>query len=243
MPTPENNFLKRKIKNLFYKLFFNNAKGIFCIGKKALIYYKNINNNCHYLPYSVKDYKKNKKRVFKKINFIFIGQLIKRKSVKEIIFAFNKLSKKIDKINLTIIGSGYLGNFCEKASKYNKKVKFYGFQDQIFIKKKLYNSHILLQPSKYDGWSVVVSQGFNAGLAIIGTNQTNCIYDYVIHKKNGYVCKADKDSIYKSMLYYIKNIIALNKHMNINRRVFENSMMNTAISVKKIEKILKKHSF
>ena len=237
---PENkiNFFKKILRFIYYKFLFIKTDGIFCIGKKAQDYYFKFTKNSYYIPYSVDPYKINFKSKIKKINFIFVGQLIERKSILEIISAFKLLIKKFPECKLSIIGAGKYKKICLENSKKIKQITFYDFREQKFIKKKLSESHVFLQPSQYDGWSVATIQGMNSGLAVIGTKSTNCILDYIKHKKNGYVCDPTSKSILKGMIFYSNNIKRLKIHMKKNKEVYENSLMNSNILSKKVFKIL-----
>lgn len=219
-------FLKNILRKLLYKFLFLKICGIFCIGSKAKNFYSKFHKSSFYVPYSISPYKSSPKKI-KKINFIFIGQLIDRKSILEIIEAFKLLIKKFPNCNLNIVGKGYYKDACKKNSKNINQINFYGFKNQSFIRKKLSESHILLQPSKYDGWSVAAMQGMNAGLAIVGTKETNCISDNIKHKVNGYICKSNSFSILKGMTFYCKNKTKLKIHMKRNKIIFDNSLMNS----------------
>ena len=237
-PNEDDIIIKKILRIVYLKFLFFFASGIFCIGNKALNYYQKYHKNCFNIPYSLKPYKI-KKRKIKKVNFIFVGQLINRKSILEIIKAFKTLIKKFPNCNLSIIGTGPLINLCiEQAKKFNQ-IKIYNFKNQNFIKKKLLTSDVFLQPSKYDGWSVSTMQGMNAGLAIIGTYKTNCILDNILHKKNGFICDPNSRSILKGMIFYCDNTNKIKEHMIKNKKIFDNSLMNVFNSAKLISKIIK----
>ena len=237
LPSKNDGFFINILRIMFYKFLFLRASGIFCIGLKARNFYSKLHKNSFYVPYSILPYKIKKKKI-KKINFTFVGQLINRKSILEIIEAFKLLIKKFPNCNLNIIGAGYYKSICEKNSKNINQINFYSFKDQSFIKKKLCKSHVFLQPSKYDGWSVAAMQGMNAGLAIIGTNTTNCISDNIKHMVNGYICEANPNSILKGMTFYCDNVKELKIHMKKNKIIFNNSLMNSNNLSKEVFKII-----
>ncbi len=240
-PEDKKNFLKKILRFIYYKLLFIKTDGIFCIGKKAQNYYFKFTKNSYYVPYSINPYKINLKNKIKKINFIFVGQLIDRKSILEIISAFKLLIKKFPKCKLSIIGTGKYKKTCLKNSKKIKQITFYDFREQKFIKKKLNESHVFLQPSKYDGWSVATMQAMNAGLAIIGTKSTNCISDYIKHLKNGYICDPTSQSIFKGMMFYCFNFNKLKDHMKKNKKIYDRSLMNSTRLSQKVIKIFSKN--
>lgn len=238
VPENEKDFLKKIIRFIYYKLLLLKTDGIFCIGKRAQNYYLKFKRNSYYVPYSIDPYKIDIKKKIKIIHFIFVGQLIERKSILEIVHAFKLLIKKFPKCKLSIIGTGKYKKICLENSKKIEQINFYDFREQKFIKKKLRESHVFLQPSKYDGWSVATIQGMNSGLAIIGTKFTNCVFDYVKHKKNGYICNPNSKSILRGMMFYCNNLKKLKIHMNKNKKAYDNSLMNSNNLSKKVFKII-----
>lgn len=238
VPNSNDHYVYKFFRYLYHAIILRYLSGVFCIGRKSVNYFTRINKCTYYFPYSINSYKLTTKKKFQVINFIFIGQLINRKSILETIESFIMLSNTYTKNTLTIIGSGDYENYCRKASKQFKNINFYGFRNQNFIRKKLNDSHVLLHPSKYDGWSVVVMQAMNAGLGIIGSKETNCVYDYIKHRKNGFVCEPKTQSIYNGMKFYVKNKNILKLHMKKNKMIFDKSLMNSYNLSKRFAEIL-----
>ena len=141
--------LKYKIVKYLITKKINRSSGVFAVGEQARKFYRKINSNVINLPYSINVNNFNKKNFFKnnKINFMFVGQLIKRKGIDLIIDSFNKLTEEEKKqISLKIIGNGNLKKEVHRFVKNNKFAKHYNFLN----KKKiipLYNtSDIFLFP-------------------------------------------------------------------------------------------------
>ncbi len=107
----ERNYLKYKFTKYLISKKINKADGVLAVGSNAKKMYSKYNKNTINFPYSIKTQKQNKKNYFnnKKINFLFVGQLIERKGLYFIIKAFSLLTlKEREKIKLNIVGEGNL---------------------------------------------------------------------------------------------------------------------------------------
>ena len=83
--------LKLFLNKILLKKILKKATGILAIGNEAKKFYKKFNNNIINLPYSIKFIDKIVKPKInkKKIKFLFVGQLIKRKNIEIIINLLN----------------------------------------------------------------------------------------------------------------------------------------------------------
>lgn len=106
-----------------------------------------------------------------KFRFVFVGRLIERKGLMELVNAFVELKKTYPKIQLDIFGSGPSKNML------SEKVKELNLQDSIILHgvvlngfKKLYDAHCFLFPSWYEGFSGSLVEAMIAGIPIIASN-------------------------------------------------------------------------
>lgn len=243
---PKNKFfLFNILRNILILTIASKAKFILAIGTVANKFYNNFNNKIINFPYSFnfKNYKKNKKYLtfYKKITFIFIGQLIHRKGIDELLKAFSLMNYK--NVYLKILGDGkYKDKVIELCNK-NKNISYLGFVNQKIIINHLYQSDVLVFPSRFDGWGVVVTQAMAAGLPIIGSKKTGAIKDFIKDDYNGKICNTEINSILQSMKYYIDNPSNIKKHGQINKNIIFKSLCNNKIAanyfVNKILKLLK----
>ena len=96
--------LKLYLISKVLKRILKDADGIFAIGKEALRFYKKFNLNVIDLPYAIKIKKKIKKKKSRKLNFLFAGQLIKRKGVDILINTLKKIKiKNLKHCNFTVV--------------------------------------------------------------------------------------------------------------------------------------------
>ena len=205
----------------------NKADGVLAVGNNAKKTYSKYNKNTINFPYSIKTQKQNKKNFFnnKKINFLFVGQLIKRKGLDEIIKMIDFLTEKDkEKISIHIVGDGKMKNKLKKLSNKN----YFNYHGFIFGKKlmRIYNrSDVLLFPSKFDGWGVVVMEAMSNSLAIVASKNTG-VSELLKNKKSGFVIKPNATSLYKVIKKYIKNKNQIIKQGKYNRNLILKSKCN-----------------
>ena len=106
---------KKKIKNtiisFLMKYRIKKSNGVLAVGTEAKKFYEKFHPNVTNLPYSINVLNKNRVSYFynKKINFAYVGQIIKRKGIDVILDSFNSLHEnEKKKITLNIVGNGNL---------------------------------------------------------------------------------------------------------------------------------------
>lgn len=159
----------------------SNINNIFAMGDVGVNWYKKtgfIPNKIHkfqytielpedsHLHFQVSDKNENFYR------FTFIGQLIARKGIDNLITALSKVKSK--NWHLNIIGDGIMKSQIFdmiSASELNDKVTFYGNKDNqdamSFLRD---NTDYLILPSRFDGWGAVVNEALARGVKVI-TNE------------------------------------------------------------------------
>ena len=141
-----------------------------------------------------------------KINFLFVGRIIKEKGVIEYIKAANLISEKYKKqAKFHIIGQTYENN---KFNKFffdmleNSNMIYLGYQDNIdsFIAE----SDCVVLPSYREGLSKFLLEGLSFGKPLITTNVPGC-KQLVKDNYNGFVVNAkDVASLSKSLVDFIE---------------------------------------
>lgn len=226
------NFLKYNLIKYLIGKKIKLSNGVFAVGNKAKQIYSKFTKNVINLPYSIKIPKLKKKNFFynKKINFLFVGQLIDRKGLRDILNAFNKLSKEEKKrINLNVVGKGNLRDKLYQFQRKNTYTKYHGF---LFGKKltKIYKkSDVLLFPSKFDGWGVVPLEAMSNSLSLI-ISKTSGISEMLKNKNNGFLIEPNETALYKALKKCFKNKLMIKKQGINNRRLISNSVCNSKIA-------------
>mgnify|MGYP001575152852 CR=1 FL=1 len=125
--------------------------------------------------------------------FIFVGRLCKMKAVDEAIRAFALIIKNFPRAEFWIVGDGereyvdYLKKLVSQKE-LRKNVKFFGFVDEGKKFILLAKAHILLHPSKREGWGLVVHEANSAGTPTVAYNSPG-LRDVVKDGKNGILCE------------------------------------------------------
>jgi len=101
-----------------------------------------------------------------KLKYLFVGQLIERKGVVELLKSW---PKNINKTKLTILGKGPKQNILKKI-KYEKNmsnVNIEGYVERSSIHRYYAQSDVLILPSKKEVWGLVVNEALAAGLYVL----------------------------------------------------------------------------
>ena len=209
------NLIKYKITNFLIKIICQGSTGIFSVGNDARNNYLKYHNSVFNLPYSINIHKFNKKKAFfknDKVNFLFVGQLIKRKGIDLILKSFSMLSfKEKKKINLTIIGDG---PYKEKIKKLTKKNKYLSYQNFLNRQKlvPIYGKNdVFIFPSTFDGWGVAPLEAMASSMSLILSKNVGMNEILKMRDGNEFV----KCSPYQ-LLHSIKKLIKNRKKIVIN---------------------------
>lgn len=162
--------VRRLDQNLIYILCIGNDsnKDYFSIGFESANYlkfgfferYEKLNNKIDIID----KYKDINNRP---LRLLFVGQLVKRKGILDVIKKFEYLDRKVI---VDIAGSGSLersiASFAEKASS-NIEIVMHGHCSHEELSVLYSSADVFLLPSFYEGWGVVVNQAIHYQLPII----------------------------------------------------------------------------
>ncbi len=107
-----------------------------------------------------------------KLNFVFIGSLVKGKRPLLAIKIIEKLNKERKPVSLELYGDGILKEELENyiaTKKLEHIISIKGNQEKEVIKKALKRAHFLLLPSKSEGWPKAVAEAMFFGVIPIAT--------------------------------------------------------------------------
>ena len=94
--------------------------------------------------------------------FLFVGQLIKRKSIEEIVHAYHKYLNRGGTWGLTIVGSGPLKNKLDFSN-----IDYVGFKNPEEVTAIMNDSSCLILVSKVEHWGTVAVEAMACGLPLI----------------------------------------------------------------------------
>lgn len=124
------------------------------------------------------------RKKYPKILFLYVGQLIKRKGVGQVLSALNIL--KDPEIGFMIVGSGpekkNLENFCVRNRLQN--VFFEGFHQPEELPKYYVLADIFILPSFKEVWGLVINESLASGLYVLCSKYAGAGYD-LINGNNG----------------------------------------------------------
>ena len=115
--------------------------------------------------------------------YLFVGRLIERKGLDVLLEAFRHL----DLGELWIAGDGPLGTTVEAAAAANPRIRFFGYAEGEALADIYRQADVLMVPSLYEPWGLVVHEGLAWGLPVIVTDEVGAGDDLVDPGTNGYV--------------------------------------------------------
>jgi glycosyltransferase involved in cell wall biosynthesis len=231
----KDNKIKNILRYLYLKNKLKNADGIFAIGRYATNFYKKFNSNVYNIPYSISLEKKIQN--YKIPNFLFVGQIIKRKGILSLLNCIENINAK--ECKFTFVGTGPLVKNIKKIMKLKKNIFYYNFKNKDELNKIYKKSNILILPSIYDGWGVVIIEAMSRAMAVISNNNVGASNEYIKHNINGRIFDID-NNLENQINFYINNIKKIKLHGERNRIIFEKNLCNSKNLVKKVNLIFNK---
>ena len=132
------------------------------------------------------------KREEDKVEVIFVGQIIHRKGIDLLIEAVNPLFDRYGGLALSIIGSGEMKPaLVEQVDSLGLSGRV-SFEDAISptqIPARVAAADLLVLPSRWDGWGVVVNEAFAVGVPVVASDRCGAA-DLIENGVNGYVFRS-----------------------------------------------------
>jgi glycosyltransferase involved in cell wall biosynthesis len=119
--------------------------------------------------------------------FLYSGRLVPWKRVDLLIKAFARVAESLPDWDLLIAGGGPLeaelrGMVPERL---RTRVSFTGFLQMPDVRNCYHLSHVLVHPSQFEPWALVINESVAAGMAVIATDVTGAAVELVRHNVNG----------------------------------------------------------
>lgn len=155
------------------------------------------------------------------IDILFVGRLIRRKGIINLLRAFKEVCDEYKNCRLTIVGGGpkwkYLENFCKRI-KIESRVNFLGAVEYRNVDKIYQKASIVVMPSLVESMSNVIQEAMASGLPIITTDTGAA----ELIDENGFIVdKGDYKQIKKAIMEYITNPELMRKHGLQSRKIAE----------------------
>ena len=137
--------------------------------------------------------KKKNKKINKKFKIIYVGRLVKEKSLNSLLNALLKLKEKtLKKIEIKIFGNGdqesSLKNFVY-INNFGNIVKFYTSVKSINVYKCFAKANLFILPSTKEPWGLVINESIYYGVPVLCLSSVGAAKDLIVNNKNGYLMK------------------------------------------------------
>ncbi|MDY7001701.1 MAG: glycosyltransferase family 4 protein [Thermodesulfobacteriota bacterium] len=140
------------------------------------------------------DFINNFRARFPKKNMLFVGQLIERKGISQLLHAYKLLTQRCqDAVGLIMLGDGSLRSHVENFKRENSLDHLYieGMVDYKNIPKYYSFVDLSILLSIADPNPLVVFESLYCGVPVVCSNKAGNYYDFITERKNG--CVVDPD--------------------------------------------------
>ena len=125
------------------------------------------------------------------IRFLYSGKLNERKGVDLLVAALDALADRGVEISIDFMGDGPLKPSIEAlASRRPERIRHLGFKEIDDVPPVLAACDVLVCPSRYDGWGMVVTEAMAAGMPVVASRATGAALDLVVDGENGLLVDA-----------------------------------------------------
>ena len=127
--------------------------------------------------------------------YIYVGQLIERKNIFNLIDAFEQIRTELD--TLTLVGEGKLFVRLKEYVRFKSlegKVIFTGQKNQSELASIYSRSNTLILPSENEVWGLVVNEALACGLHVVVSKKSG-VSSFVEGMPGAYLCNTDSKSI------------------------------------------------
>lgn len=145
------------------------------------------------------------------LNFLFLGVLIPRKGVADLLEAIKLLKDKgldLDNVIFQIAGSGpqedELHQLCGNLG-IQDSVDFLGWVDPEGVRKAIKKAHVFVLPSYNEGLPIAILEAISFGMPVVATDVGD-VSTAVLHGDNGYLFEpGDKDQLASLLTIFIED--------------------------------------
>lgn len=120
--------------------------------------------------------------------FLYVGQLIPRKGLVELVETWELFSNQNPNIELLIVGAGPLENTLKNTidNKQIESINFVGRVPYEDVPRYYAKAEVFIIPTLEDNWSLVVPEAMSCGLPIMSSKYNGC-WPELVRKENGWV--------------------------------------------------------
>lgn len=151
------------------------------------------------------------------VKFIFVGWVVEKKGILELIAAFDSSDVLKRDAELVVVGGGDLFDRCKKELKENKisNIELKGWLQPKEVASELTKSHVFVLPSYAEGFPNSILEAFAKALPVI-TTPVGAIPDSVIDNENGLIVDVGSiKQLQTALEYFVLNKDKIEK-MSVN---------------------------
>ena len=124
--------------------------------------------------------------------FLFVGRLESHKGVDCLIEAFRKLNVERSRARLVLVGDGALREMVLTIAEANSSISYLGRLSGDDLWATYVSCDVLVLPSSFEPWGLVVNEAMAFGLPVIVTEEVGCVDDLVMDGHEGLVIPVQK---------------------------------------------------
>ena len=153
---------------------------------------------------------------------LYCGRLAPVKRVDLLIEAFAQLANARPDWDLIIVGDGKLGDELRRRvpEPLRRRVVWAGFLEQQELKSAYHAADVLVLPSDFEPWAVVVQEAMAAGLAIVASDVVGAAAELIQDKSSGRIFPAGQLDGLTDAMIDVTDSANLQRYKNASRRAF-----------------------
>jgi glycosyltransferase involved in cell wall biosynthesis len=207
-PDASRSIFKRLLQRVFGKSLAPKAAGALSISRFATQFYKSLNvRDRRIYPFGYFRTARSADGLIhlrndNRIEIIFVGQLIHRKGIDILLEALQPLFKQYSNLFLVLIGGGEgLDSIQQHASALGltDRLIIEGIMASDKIQARVAAADLLVLPSRWDGWGIVVNEALSVGVPAIASDRCGAA-DIIRNGVNGYVFRSEDVSDLRNCL-------------------------------------------
>jgi glycosyltransferase involved in cell wall biosynthesis len=161
---------------------------------------------------------------------LYLGRLEPLKGVSDLLDAFADIASRREDVRLMIAGSGSLDSLVRDAAAVNPHISYLGRLSGTEVLDAYVASDIVVAPSRFEPWGLVVNEAMACGRPIVGTDRVGCVDDLVTHGETGFIVPAEAPHALAGALELLASNDSLREEMGAaaTRRIAPWTLQNEA---------------
>lgn len=123
---------------------------------------------------------------------LYLGRLEHNKGADILPEIYGRLEERLEDFTFEIAGSGSMEDEAEELARGNEDVVFHGYVDEGLKRQLLKESWVVISPSRFEGWGMVVSEANASGTPVVGFD-TDGLKDSIKDGETGYLVDPEEE--------------------------------------------------